>query len=257
MKARSSDLLHEITRREWLLRLGGTVTLSGVSGLVPETVLSLLSDEKPPLPPGLYRPSTDHLVGVLGGHHRSSPPGSETDYVLPAASYALQFFSAEDFSTVTSFVSTLLGDVSPNTLNEVARWCDLWFHSAQNVREAARNLDPLHRKLSIAYFGEAAVTEIESADPAAVARQGLADLNRLCREEHGNPFASLDLQERQALVRSISSGRQSGLQKFFELIRNEAIRGYYTSAEGLKELEYKGNAYYPECPGCESAPKNE
>jgi hypothetical protein len=42
----------------------------------------------------------------------------------------------------------------------------------------------------------------------------------------------------------------SPLRKFFEVMRSEAIRGYYTSAEGLKELDYKGNSYYPECPGC-------
>ena len=44
---------------------------------------------------------------------------------------------------------------------------------------------------------------------------------------------------------------KNGLKQFFETLRNEAIRGYFTSAAGLKELDYKGNAYNPECPGCE------
>jgi len=56
-------------------------------------------------------------------------------------------------------------------------------------------------------------------------------------------------------VHSISTRKDSSLQKFLELIRNEAIRGYYTSAAGLKELDYKGNTYYPYCPGCESTQK--
>jgi hypothetical protein len=167
----------------------------------------------------------------------------------------LQFFSEEDFSTITSFVSILLGDVPGNALNEVASWVDLWCNSAQGVREAARKLDPLHRALAAAYFGEASVAEIETADPASVARQGVADLSRICLDEHGEPFASLALSEQQDVVRSISTGKGSSLRKFFELIRNEVIRAYYTSAEGLKELDYKGNTYYPSCPGCESTQK--
>jgi len=193
------------------------------------------------------------LVGALSGHHAPVPmPGRETDYVKAGASHPLQFFSAEDFGTITSFVSTLLGDVPADTLNEVARWVDLWCYSAQGVREAARNLDPLHRALAAAYFGEASVAEIEAAEPASVVRQGLTDLNRVCRDEHGKRFASLAVSQQQALVRSISTQKDSSLQKFFELIRNEVIRGYYTSAAGLKELDYKGNTYYPYCPGCES-----
>lgn len=256
MKPDASDLVTQITRRQWLLRLGETVALAGFSGLVPESPLRLFSNEPPPLPPGLYEPSADHLVRALSGHHPPVPTaGGDTDYVQAGAFYPLQFFSEEAFSTITSFVSILLGDVPSFTLNEVARWVDLWCYSAQGVREAARNLDPLHRALAAAYFGEASVTEIESADPASVARQGVIDLNRMCRDEHGKPFASLAVSEQRDVVRSISTGKDSSLRKFFELIRNEAIRGYYTSAEGLKELDYKGNTYYPSCPGCESTPK--
>lgn len=256
MKPSPSDLVTQITRRQWLLRLGETVALAGVSGLVPEYPMSFFSNEPAPLPPGLYEPSADHLVRALSGHHPASPPaGSETDYVQAGASRPLQLFSAEDFNTITSFVSTLLGDVQGDVLNEVARWVDLWCYSAQGVREAARNLDPLHRTLAAAYFGEASVAEIEAADPSSIVRQGFADLNRICRDAHGKAFASLGVSERQDVVRSISTRKDSSLQKFFELIRNEAIRGYYTSAEGLKELDYKGNTYYPYCPGCESTQK--
>ena len=256
MKPDPSDLITQITRRQWLLRLGETVALAGVSGLVPESPLRFFSDVPPPLPPGLYEPSADHLVRALSGHHPPVPlAGGETDYVQAGESHPLQFFSAEDFRTITSFVSTLLGDVPSEAINEVARWIDLWCYSAQGVREAARNLDPLHRALATAYFGEAPVAEIETADPASIARQGIADLNRACRDEHGKPFASLAISEQQDVVHSISTRQESSLRKFFELIRNEAIRGYYTSAEGLKELDYKGNSYYPYCPGCESTQK--
>ena len=68
-------------------------------------------------------------------------------------------FSAEDFKTITSFISTLLGDVPADALSEVGAWVDLWCYSAQGVREAARNLEPLHRALAAAYFGETSVAE--------------------------------------------------------------------------------------------------
>ena len=56
MKPDPSDLITQITRREWLLRLGETVALAGVSGLVPESFLRFFSDQSTPLPPELYEP---------------------------------------------------------------------------------------------------------------------------------------------------------------------------------------------------------
>jgi Gluconate 2-dehydrogenase subunit 3 len=253
----TSDLITQITRRQWLLRLGETVALAGVSGILPETPLPLFGAEQQSaaLPPGLYEPSPDDLVHVLSSHKVSAPPtGSETDYVQPGVPYILQFFSAQDFQTVSSVVSTVLGEVDPK---EAAQWVDLWFHSAEGVRNAARNLDPLHRALAVAYFGQASVTEIETADPAGVAREGLAALQQLCREKYHKRFAELTSPQRDDVVRGIStSASESTLRKFFDLVRNQAIRGYYTSSQGMKELDYKGNAYYPYCPGCESTDKS-
>jgi Gluconate 2-dehydrogenase subunit 3 len=257
VKPDPADIITQITRRQWLLMLGEGVALAGISGVVPEGPLRFFAEEQPPLPPGLYEPSADDLVHALSSHHPSVPPaGSETDYVQPGIDYKLQFFPAEDFNTITSFVSAILGDVQAGALKEVAYWVDLWFYSAKGVREAARNLDPLHRALAVAYFGEPSVTEIETADPAAVAQQGVAALNSLCRDERGKPFVSLAPAEQQQVLRSISTSADSTLRQFFDLVRNQAIRGYYTSAEGLRELDYKGNAYYPYCPGCESNQKS-
>jgi hypothetical protein len=122
------------------------------------------------------------------------------------------------------------------------------------VRDAMRNLDPLHRTLAAAYFGEASVKEMETADPAAVARQGLVALHQLCEEKYHADFALLTPTQQEEVMRGINAiPSNSSLKKFYELVRNQAIRGYFTSAAGLKELDYKGNAYYPYCPGCESA----
>ena len=96
MKPGPSDLVTQITRRQWLLRLGETVALAGVSGLIPEYPLGFFSNEPPSLPPGLYDPSPDHLVHALSGHHLPVPAAeSETDYVQAGAgSDAISFAGA-------------------------------------------------------------------------------------------------------------------------------------------------------------------
>ena len=37
---------------------------------------------------------------------------------------------------------------------------------------------------------------------------------------------------------------------FSKLLKDMTIDGYYTSKEGLKELDYRGNSFYSESPGC-------
>src|SRR5213079_1071711 len=91
--AQSPQADDELSRRQWLLRLGEMVVLAGVSGLVPESASALLGssqDAEPTaaaLPPGLYDPSQEHLVHALssGGKKWSPPQGSETDYVQPSS----------------------------------------------------------------------------------------------------------------------------------------------------------------------------
>lgn len=253
-KARPADVTNEVTRRVWLLRLGEMVILAGVSGFVPECSTHLLcaTGEYAALPPGLYTPSGDDLVHALA-HKHAPPPGAETDYVQPSSSpFQPLFFSEEEFRIVTRLVEIILGTVETPALSQTTQWLDLWFYSAEGVRAAARNLDPSHRVLAIAFYGEEAVRDLETADSAAVARDGIAALRYLCVTEHGSGFLELSAQQQEELARLIhTTAPHSPLRKFFEVIRGEAIRGYYTSAEALKELDYKGNSYYPNCPGCE------
>src|SRR5437879_10586417 len=67
-----------LTRREWLLSLGSAVVLSGFRGVPEEAAqeahASLI------LPPGLYRPSLDHLTDALSsdGPFVSAQPGART-----------------------------------------------------------------------------------------------------------------------------------------------------------------------------------
>jgi hypothetical protein len=256
---RSFDSGDDLTRRQWILRLGRSVALAGVSGLVPEvaTVLAAQQAEqsKPTaLSPGLYEPSQDHLVYVLssGGKKWTPPEGAETEFALPTAvADQPQFFEADDFKAVTRIIELLLGKVDSAASLEAARWFDLWLASVPGVRTAAQQLDPMHRTLALAFYGETEVRELETAQPDAVGRIGIRALRKLSHILYQRDFLELTDAEQFDLLMTASKA-QAGTEehKFFELIRREAIRGYYTSAAGLKELDYRGNAYYGECPGC-------
>jgi hypothetical protein len=252
------------SRRQWLLRLGEMVVLAGVSGLVPESAAALLgaAQDAPlaasALPPGLYDASPEHLVHALssGSKKWSPPPGSETEYVQPnSLPFQPQFFSVEEFRIVTRFVEILLGDVDATALSQATQWFDLWLYSAAGVRSAAQRLDPLHRMLAVAVNGEDSVRDLETADPQSVARAGLAALHDLSLNAHGQEFLQLTALQQIGLLTSAGADRRGEpLRRFFEITRAQAVRGYYTSAAGLKELDYKGNAYYGDSPGCETKP---
>lgn len=252
------DTNDELTRREWLLILGKIAAVSGFSGVVPELAAALPGAEgqqTTALPPGLYYPSQEHLSHALGdlGSIHTIPAGTGTDYVKQgSSSFYPQFFSDEEFKIVTRAVEILLGKVDSGALLQTVQWLDLYLHSAAGVREAALNLDPLHRALAIAYYGQTAVRELETADPQAVIRSGIATLQQLSVEQYGQKFLAATASQQFELVSAISRAQpESLLGKFFGTTRTEAVRGYYTSVEGFKELDYKGNWYYGVCPGCE------
>jgi hypothetical protein len=249
------EVSDELTRRQWLLKLGQLVAIAGFSGIVPEFATVLPDAKVRPLPPGLYHPSQEHLSHALGdlGSMHTIPPGSETDYVRSSSSpFHPQFFSNEEFQVVTRLVEILLGKVDPAGLSQAVQWLDLYLYSAAGVREAALNLDPLHRALAVAYYGESAVRKLETSDPQTVVRSGIAALQQLSTEQYGQGFLQIDKSQQTNILTTVSAGQpDSQLRRFFETTRAEIVRGYYTSAQGLKELDYTGNWYYATCPGCE------
>jgi len=248
---------NELTRRHWLLILGGA-TVAGFSGVVPEWATALSDAEKhqaAALPPGLYYPSHEHLFHALHGSgqmHKSIPDG-ETEYVQSnSLDFHKHFFSDAELKIARRVFEILLGKVDATALSQSVRWLDLFLYSAGGVRQAALHLDPLHRALAAAYHGEIAIRELESADPQDVVRSGLMELQHYSIERFGREFLILDEEQQAKLIATIGAATpDSPLRKFLEVMRTEAIRGYYTSAEGLKELDYKGNWYYALCPGCE------
>jgi len=246
----------DITRRQWLLRLGEVVALAGISGLVPDSIAAQLEDKQPDaatLPPGLYTPSSDHLVHMLQiGGKQISIPGSETEFAQTIiGTFHPQFFTPEEFRIISRIVEIVLGQADLGALAESAQWLDLWLHSSAGVRDAALHLDPLHRALAVAYYGEDSVRAMETSNPQQSVRAGLAALHDLTTQKYGKGFSELTPQQQKEVVASFGATKGEGsLHKFFDTVRSQAIRGYYTSADGLKDLDYKGNAYYPECPGC-------
>jgi hypothetical protein len=262
----------ELTRRQWLLQLGGTAAVLGFHGAVGETseasaISTPPADEKTlqALPPGLYEPSLDPMTHALMSDSRFHPipPGCETDFLTPRSGpYQPQFFTADEFRMVHRLVELMLGkgksESSPagssdDTVEEIAEWIDLVVFNSTAVGEAAQGLSAQHRALAIAYHGPEPLGRLETADGKKTWREGLDWLAR--ESQSGKPLVDLEEAQQIELLRAISDEREdknveNAGTRLFALLKTQVVQGFYTSKEGLKELDYKGNAFYAECPGC-------
>jgi hypothetical protein len=246
----------DLTRRAWLLRLGELTALAGVAGMVPDLAgaMTLTAQQLAALPPGLYEPSGEHLSHVLGARDAPVVPrGAETEFAVPRGGPVQPvFFTRHELDIVTRLVGILLGNVDARALSETIAWLDLRLQTDADTRGAARNLEPLHRALAVAYYGHDRVVELETVDSQAIVRAGLQLLEQQSRERFGREFLELTGDAQTGLVRDISrTPPDSPLGRCYLFLRREAIRGYFTSQAGLTELDYKGNAVYGACPGCE------
>ena len=264
-----------ITRREWLLSLGSAVVLAGCSGAPGEAATQLAAPGARALPPGLFLPSLDHLTHALTSDDpfHPIPPGAETEYVRPrSGSFVPQAFAREEFPVIRRLVEIILGEDLKNSeethapgapasiCDEVAEWIDLVVASAPTVRALALNLPADQRALAVAYFGtEEPVRELETAEPERVCREGLAWLGEESRRRFAKNFLDAAPAEQAELVISVSDARTNKTAanvgtRFYDLLKAESIRGFYTSRRGLKELDFKGNSFYAESPGCALTP---
>lgn len=266
-----------LTRREWLLRLGPAVVLSNFPGLLPRGFQELQTDNAP-LPAGLYVPSFDHLSHVLANESAflPVPPGSDTEYVRPqAAPFAPQGFAPTEFPVIRRLTEIILGEDLKNSLSkpehgapatiydEVAEWIDLVVASAPKTREVARSLAAEHRALAVAYFGsEEPVRELETFEPERICHEGLTWLQDESQRRFTKTFLDAGPAAQAELVEAMSDARPEksavhASTRLFDFLKAECIRGFYTSRIGLKELDYKGNTFYGEPPGCGLAEKLE
>ncbi len=252
------DADDDLTRRAWLLRLGEITALAGVAGLVPDLAAAMtrtVQHAAAGLPPGLFDPSAEHLTHVLAAREAPLVPhGAETDYAVPRRGpFQPVFFSDHELDVVTRLVAVVLGNVHARAMSEAIAWIDLRLQSDPGIRQAARTLDPSHRALAVAYYGQARVVELETADWQAIVRTGLNLLEQHSHDRFNGEFMELDGTAQADVVRDVSrTPPESPLGRCYQFLRREAIRGYFTSQAGLKELDYKGNAFYGASPGCES-----
>ena len=246
----------DLTRRAWLLRLGEVTALAGVAGLVPDLAAAMaVQDAAAGLPPGLYEPSAEHLSHVLAARQTPLVPrGAETDFAVSRGGPIQPvFFSHHELDVVTRLVGVLLGNVDARALSETIAWLDLRLQRDAGIRHAALTLDPSHRALAVAHYGRASVVELETVDWQSIVRTGLNLLEQQSRERFGREFLELAGTAQTDLVSDVSRlPPESPLGRCYLFLRREAIRGYFTSQAGLTELDYKGNAVYGACPGCES-----
>jgi hypothetical protein len=214
----------ELSRRRWLLRLGETVVLSGFSGID----LKAASDTTP-LPPGLYGPSLNHLTHVMKANSEPRP-----------GPFTPQFFSEDDFKVIQRLASLMLGEnASTQPVPEICQWIDLLVSRSADVQRLARSLTPAQHRLALDYFGEHSVTQLEHADAQPLCRKGLEQMHR-------QAFLNLPEAEQIARLTQMEKDRDP----FILWMKARVIEGFYTSREGLKELDYKGNSFYAESPGC-------
>jgi gluconate 2-dehydrogenase subunit 3-like protein len=83
---------------------------------------------------------------------------------------------------------------------------------------------------------------------------GLAAMDKLSQDKNGAPFNKATKEQQIAILTEISKNEakpQTQEERFFRMIKNMTIDGYYTSRIGIHdELQYKGNTYLKEFKGC-------
>jgi hypothetical protein len=83
---------------------------------------------------------------------------------------------------------------------------------------------------------------------------GLAAVDKLSQEKNSAAFNKATKDQQIALLTEISKNEmkpQTPTERFFKVIKNMTIDGYYTSKIGIhQELKYKGNTYLKEFKGC-------
>jgi hypothetical protein len=90
---------------------------------------------------------------------------------------------------------------------------------------------------------------------------GLMWLDAVCRVRYGNDFVDCEARERQQVLDIISNREiaknsppfNQGIE-FFALLRKFTVDGFFTSEIGIGYLQYIGNTYLEEFPGCPPIP---
>jgi gluconate 2-dehydrogenase gamma chain len=80
-------------------------------------------------------------------------------------------------------------------------------------------------------------------------RDGLQWLDSAAKTKYTAPFLKLSPDQQIEILKRAAERNGDG-HAFFRLIRRYTVMGYYTSAIGMKELDYPGLKMYSESPSC-------
>jgi Gluconate 2-dehydrogenase subunit 3 len=267
-----------VSRRKWLIDVGKAAALAGIAGktapLDAEVVAGIpaAGKELESLPPGLYRPSSEHLGMILqdDSRFRPIPPGCQVDFIRPRSGpYQPQFFSHDEYKVIHQLTALMLGEpagssakiaksTGGNIVDEVAEWVDLRTHSFSGVRTAAERLTPEQVVVAKAYNGAPLLRRVKTSDPQKTYRDGLAWLATESERRHQHGFVDLSEQQQTGILDLISDERadkdaESDGTRFFRQLKDDIISGFYTSRTGLKELDDQANRFHATSPGCPSS----
>jgi gluconate 2-dehydrogenase gamma chain len=97
-----------------------------------------------------------------------------------------------------------------------------------------------------------------SAEARTAMRGGLAWIDAECRRRFGRPFVECDGAERTALLDDIAWPARARPElshgvTFFNAFRDLTASGFWSSEMGVKDLQYRGNAFVPDWSGCPDA----
>ena len=109
------------------------------------------------------------------------------------------------------------------------------------------------RAAGAAGFIDKRLAELVDDEPRALWRAGLARVDALSREMHGQVFMHLTPDDRVAVVAKIAGDEEKPMndgERFFVELKTRTVHAYYTSRIGIHdELEYKGNTLLDEFVG--------
>ena len=77
------------------------------------------------------------------------------------------------------------------------------------------------------------LTDCYEPDAQVKVVNGLKELRKACDARHGAEFASLATAQREGLLREIDAAARSTKEHWFELVRELAVRAYFSSEIGL------------------------
>ncbi len=250
--------MNEHTRRNWIVTISQAAVGFGIAG-----TFEIEGQQVFELPPGLYGPSSEHLGHALMSAEpfHFIPPECPTDYIRPRSdSFKPLFFSHAEFAALRKLVQLMLGEPSSSAtavVEEISEWVDLQVSRAGEIRAAAARLNSLQRGLATAYYGSNRIAELERSNLDTICREGLAWIDKNARDKYGSEFLALPENSQLVILDAVSDRRPDLKAKnsgtlFFAHLKNETIKGFYTSRAGLQELDFKGNAFYARSPGCDS-----